>query len=117
MKHRREPFTAIVFRELCGIEDFLTVAQVAERTKLSVNAVRSALSNLRHYSAVDVVIEPNGVGYWFATPDYDKRTKCAKEIVEDIHRKQPPRKGTFPRNSPIWASLDSKSRRGKRKKA
>lgn len=70
--------TRLVFEYLLEHE-FSRRAVIASATKLPLPAVTTCLHNLRHYQAVDVVIEADGVGWWFATPESDTRLRHIDE--------------------------------------
>jgi hypothetical protein len=54
--------------------EFRTMPQIAEELRAERNQISAALSLMRKYSAVDVVIQ-DGEGWWFATSKDDTRTK------------------------------------------
>ena len=72
--------------------DFTSTRQLVELTHRTSSQVSAALHHLRLHLAVDVVIEVDGTGWWFATPDQDNRhhvneeyklhTKVRKRIVK-----------------------------------
>lgn len=59
--------------------DFMNVAQLVEATGANYNQATAALFKLREYQAVDVVINGDGTGWWFATPETDLR---GRRVVE-----------------------------------
>jgi DNA-binding transcriptional regulator GbsR (MarR family) len=67
--------TSQVMEALTQYDDFLSMDDIVALTGCSKNNVSSALFALRHYKAVDVVIQPDGRGWWFAVPELDLRTK------------------------------------------
>lgn len=70
--------------------DFLSQAMLERITGDTTNQISAALHSLREYRAVDVVIEVDGAGWWFATPDTDQRIRTTAQISE--HTKKPGRK-------------------------
>lgn len=62
--------------------DFVSRNQLVARTGRTPNQVVAALHHLREHHAVDVVIEVDGTGWWFATPDYDNRITTIAEYTE-----------------------------------
>lgn len=67
------------------IEDYLRDHEfsrrsvIAEATGIHVYAVSVCLRTLKVAGAVDVVVEADGVGWWFLTPETDTR---ARKILE-----------------------------------
>jgi hypothetical protein len=70
-------------------QDFMNVAQLVKATGSNFNQVSAALFSLRKFQAVDVVIENDGVGWWFATPETDLRSRHVQErrVEEPGHRR------------------------------
>lgn len=60
-------------------EDFMTTQQLVEATGSAYNQCTAALHHLRRRGAVDVVVEADGRGWWFATPSGDDRTRILEE--------------------------------------
>ena len=54
-------------------QDFMNVEQLMSATGSKYSQITAALFNLRKFQAVDVVIETDGTGWWFATPERDLR--------------------------------------------
>lgn len=75
-----------------GVQDFWRLDQLTAETGANLNQVWAALVHLRKHQAVDVVIEADGTGWWFATPHLDQRTKRVDErIVEEPGSRKPRR--------------------------
>lgn len=93
MRKIRQPTTTrLVLEQLCAApNDFMSLRMLMEATGRDYGAVHAALFNLRNYGAVDVVVNADGTGWWFATGN-DQRKRVAYEIVPEIHRKRKPRK-------------------------
>lgn len=91
MKIKELTHTFKVEEALRAADDFLTAAMIVKATKLKPNQVSAALHNLRRYRVVDVVVQPNGVGWWFTLPpEDDVRSKHLEEIVVGIKRRRKP---------------------------
>lgn len=70
-------------------EDFMTTQQLMEATGSAYNQCTAALFHLRRRGAVDVVVEADGRGWWFATPGDDDRTRIIEERTpEDKPRRR-----------------------------
>jgi len=77
-RRRQEPtWTSLVLAELRGrAEDFASPRMLQAATSGSDRQVMAALRHLRKFRAVDVVVEVDGTGWWFALPpEGDARTK------------------------------------------
>lgn len=72
---QREPDTTVVMQVLLEMDDLLTAEEIAKLSGLSRQEVRAALNNLMVYKAVGVEIDPRNIGYWYATPESDQRTR------------------------------------------
>lgn len=68
----------VVLEALVAADDFMTAAQISERTGITARDATSALHNLRYCKAVEFV-EAEGRLWWFATPASDTRTKHFEE--------------------------------------
>lgn len=80
-------FTLRVETHLRALDDFASVPMLAAATHLSRNQVSAALHNLRKVRAVDVVVDPDGVGWWYARPkEEDARVRHLVEIKQGIKR-------------------------------
>lgn len=85
--------TAKVIEALREVDDFLPISSLTVRTGLKMNQVSAALHNLRRHKAVDVVVDPDGRGWWFARPkEDDTRIRALTEIVQGIKRNRKKRK-------------------------
>ena len=89
-KLKRTTYTTQVLEFLRSRDDFLTRPQIRDALRLANDQVVATLIYLRKCKAVDCIIEPDGVAWWFATPDSDQRTRPLGEIkAEPIRRKRP----------------------------
>jgi hypothetical protein len=72
--------THLVLLALRKVDDFRSVAQLAEITNCTKHQTGVALHEMRRYGAVDVVVDPSGRGWWFANPEiHDKRSRTVAE--------------------------------------
>lgn len=71
-------WTGLTYQALLTADDFMSLQQLLEVTKASVNQLTAALHSLKTYQAVDSV-ESGGRLYWFATPLTDKRSRQLEE--------------------------------------
>ena len=72
-KYKQPTWTTLVLELLTGRDDFMTARQIRTAIGANVNQASAALSSLRQYRCVDCVVEPNGIAWWFATPETDQR--------------------------------------------
>lgn len=91
MKPGRDVTKAAKVLEYLREHEFSRRKGIAEALKLPVDTVSSVLNSLWRYKAVDVVIEADGVGWWFATPETDQRTRVTLEQKTDIRRRSAPK--------------------------
>lgn len=67
---QKEPTTtSLVSEALKSADDFMSYQMLVDRTGRSLNQVVAALHHLRKHHAVDVVVNPDGRGWWYALPD------------------------------------------------
>lgn len=71
-------WTWLTYQALLAADDFMSLQQLLEVTKASVNQLTAALHSLKMYRAVDSV-ESGGRLYWFATPLTDRRSRQLEE--------------------------------------
>lgn len=95
MKHTVETWTCKVLRELANRDDFLTAKRIREAVGGNPNQISAALIHLRKRKAIDCIVEPDGVAWWFATPDSDDRTSHVDERKPETKPRN--RKKGFPR--------------------
>lgn len=69
--------TSVVLAELQGADDFMTMRQLREHTRLNINQVSAALHHLRVHKCVEFISDGSGV-WWYATPESDTRL-CAHD--------------------------------------
>lgn len=75
MTRFKEPtHTELVLQALINAEDFLTMKQLVEMKCGNVNQVSAACWHLRKRHAAAVEIQ-DGLGYWYACPDDDDRSR------------------------------------------
>lgn len=80
MKSREETHTVKIERALRSGPEFQTVEMLKKATGESHHNATSSLWWLRRCRVVDVVIEVDGVGWWFALPpEDDLRSRIVEE--------------------------------------
>ena len=83
---KRPTWTSIVMKKLEEKPDnFMTAEQLRNTTGANHNQMSATLIHLRKCNAVDCVIEPNGVAWWFATTQYDDRQYQVNERAPEYH--------------------------------
>lgn len=93
MKLKRTPTSVEILEALRapGV-DFLSVRTLIAVTGEPYNRITASLHNLRRYRVVDVVVEADGTGWWFALPpESDQRSRICREIDAEIHRRRKPK--------------------------
>ena len=75
-------WTYLVEQALKEADDFMSLAQLVEKTGAAYNQATAALSHLRKRRAVDS-LESGGALWWFATPNTDNRSKTVEERVPE----------------------------------
>lgn len=84
--------TTLVLDALRQADDFMDRRMLMAATGRSDNQVSAALFHLRKVKVVDVVVNPDGQGWWFALPpDGDTRIRVIDEHVP--HGRRNRRKG------------------------
>lgn len=87
--------TTLVLEALRERDDFLTLPQLLEvlADRATKHQVEIALYWLRKVLAVDVIIDPAGVGHWYALPkELDRRHRVVAEMVKTERRASRKRK-------------------------
>lgn len=80
MKQKEATTTFLVEKELRSADDFMSTAMLIRATNRNANQISAALHHLRNKGVVDVVVQPDGRGWWFALSAFeDKRTKTYEE--------------------------------------
>lgn len=91
--NRETPFTLRVEQYLREIDDFASIPMIAAKLQLTRNQVSASLHNLRRACVVDVIIAPDGTGWWFTCPpEQDTRVVHQKSIKQGITRRRTHRK-------------------------
>lgn len=90
---KKQTVISLVLAALRESDDFMNQQALREKLpNVSRNAISAALYSLRKYRAIDVVVEVDGTGFWFALPEIsDQRQRTVDEIVEGIHRNRKPK--------------------------
>lgn len=72
--------TLLTEEVLRGCDDFLNRRQIEQLTGCSANQASAALFHLRKRRVVDVIVEADGVGWWYALPpEQDTRSRTVSE--------------------------------------
>ena len=79
MKILEPTFTALVLEALTGRDDFMNAEMLRQTTGANANQISATLHHLYKRRAIDCIIEPTGVAWWYATPWSDNRSKTVKE--------------------------------------
>jgi hypothetical protein len=77
-KNKQPTHTSLVNQYLVALKDFDTVAGITKGSGVCHRLVMISLWHLRRHKAVDSV-ESDGQLWWFATPEYDTRSKTLLE--------------------------------------
>ncbi len=89
MKLKETSKTCLVFAALKAHDDFMNYAMLMKETGISYNQVTAATHHLRKRRAIDCVVNPDGVAWWYPTPEYDNRTRHVDERAPELKpRKQ-----------------------------
>lgn len=93
MKRKIPTHTSLIEEYLRGIDDFASLSMIVQATGSTRNQIQAALFNLRHYRAIDVVVNPDGVGWWYALPkEEDTRIYAHSMRAEELKpRRRSPR--------------------------
>ena len=93
MRGRAEPtWTHLVEEVLRGCDDFMDSSMLMKATGGSRNQISAACHSLRAHRVVDVVINADGHGWWFARPkEEDNRLFKQVERVPEAKPRRPRR--------------------------
>lgn len=97
MKIKVPTHTSVVLAYLRATDDFLTLRMInAGLDRSNINQISAALFHLRTARAADVIIDPDGVGWWYALPpEEDSRSrKVMERTPEAAPRRRRRRKST-----------------------
>lgn len=90
--HKDLTVTIRVEEFLRARDDFATARDVQRALSETSSRVSAALHHLRKFRVADVVIEPDGVGWWFALPAAeDKRSSKQIERTPESKPRSPRR--------------------------
>lgn len=78
-RNKETTWTTLVLETLIGRDDFMTYEMLREATGGNQNQIAAACHHLRNRRAIDCIIQPEGVAWWYATPDTDNRIREVKE--------------------------------------
>ena len=88
---KKPTWTYLVLKHLEAQPDnFMTAAQLRSSAGANCDQMSAALIHLRKRHAIDCVVEPDGVAWWFATTQYDDRCRhCDERVIEELgHRRR-----------------------------
>lgn len=91
MKKFKQPtWTSLVEEVLREADDFLSRKMLMARIHgMNGNQLDAALFSLRKYRVIDVVIQPDGEGWWFALPlEDDQRSRHLMERTPETKRRK-----------------------------
>lgn len=92
MKVKVPTCTSTVERLLRELDDFATREDIIALTGETPNRVSAALHHLRKYKVVDVIIQPDGRGWWYILPTIsDQRNVVREEITPESRPRRPRR--------------------------
>ena len=88
--------TFTVENMLRELDDFATREDIIALTGESPNRVSAALHHLRKYKVIDVIIQPDGRGWWFVLPEISDQRSVVKEEITPETRPRKPRRARKP---------------------
>lgn len=91
MKSKQTTWTTLILELLRQTDDFMNRRQIKARVLgINDNQLSAALLHLRKRHAVDVIIQPDGEGWWYPLPEQDDdRTYTVEErTLESKPRKR-----------------------------
>lgn len=104
MRYKQISYTTRIL-EVIPQDDFINGAQIRARCPVSLNQLSATLHFLRKHQAIDVVIDKDGVGWWFATPKLDQRYRIITEhkpaITGEARKKRKSKVEKTPRQKSI----------------
>lgn len=109
--NRKEPtVTSLVLEVLIASDDFMDFRMLRRATGQSLNSVNAACHHLRKRHAIDVIIDPHGVGWWYATPESDDRSYARKAKAPEVSPRRPRKTSKRPPRTkpPIKSSKEPK---------
>lgn len=86
MRGKEPTWTHLVAEALHGCDDFLDYRMLRQITGASSTQVSAACFHLRKRHAIDCIIEPNGVAWWYALPpESDDRSIIRTERTPEVN--------------------------------
>ena len=83
--HKQPTCTSLALEVLRASDDFMDRKALMLATGCSNNQVDAATHHLRKRLAVDCVVEPNGVAWWYALPpESDNRSRHVDERTPEV---------------------------------
>lgn len=93
MKHKEPTWTALVLEALREADGFMDSAMLRAKTGGNHNQISAACFSLLKYRAIDVVVNADGHGWWFARPpEDDHRLWTRVERTPESKPRKPRRK-------------------------
>jgi len=91
MKIKQTTWTSLITERLRATDDFLSRKMIKDRvTGINDNQLSAALAHLRKRHAIDVVVEADGTGWWFALPiGSDTRNYAVEERAPESKPRKP----------------------------
>lgn len=96
-KIKQTTTTSLVLGALRATDDFLDYRALRAMTGRNTNQISAACHELRNHRCVDVVVEPDGRGWWFALPA-EQDTRCRS--IDERTPESKPRRPRRPTNKP-----------------
>lgn len=87
-------YTTLVLEMLRERDDFMNRKMLIASIKdMNRDQLSAALISLRNYRAIDVIVEPDGEGWWYALPpEDDTRLRHFDERTPETQPRRPRRK-------------------------
>lgn len=91
-KQKKPTCTRLVVEALRGHDDFMTQRMLMVETDCTSSQVSAVCHTLRKAQVMDVIVNPDGQGWWYALPpEGDTRIRAIDEIQAEIHRRRKPK--------------------------
>lgn len=70
--------TTLVLEALRAQDDFMNYTMLREKTREPFNRVSAACHHLRRVRAIDCIIDPEGVAWWYVLPPEEDQRTCVR---------------------------------------